>query len=46
MNRSVPEYPMLAESNKDINTKTKCKHNTRIQDKENKKSEEEAQRDK
>ena len=41
MNRSFSEYTMFTNTDKNIYTKTKCKHNTRVQNDENKECEEE-----
>ena len=41
MNRSVPEYAMFANSDKNIYTKAECKHDTRVENEEDKECEKE-----
>ena len=41
MNRSVSEYAMLANADKNIHTKAECEHNAWVKNKEDKKCEEE-----
>ena len=45
MNRSVSEYAMFANADKNIYTKAECKHNTRVKNEEDKECEEEHRRD-